>query len=190
MRSCSQSICIILREQSLLGSSYSPSARCRAQASCTNDNTIFWRISIKRFSLTRGGVVRHKRRWSVIYEGDVGSAWEWCQIKLHTSCDVPAMLNQLKTTVVDGARSIFTVWFLVPFSSPLISREWDENGSGCVHYWTLLVGLALLYMMIRGVVSLMHTCDAFAACLWRIRCMLVTEGIQHHCSCCAECLQR
>ena len=35
-------------------------------------------------------MVRHKRRWSVIYEGDVGSAWEWCQIKLHTSCDAPA----------------------------------------------------------------------------------------------------
>ena len=51
-------------------------------------------------------MVRHKRRWSVIYEGDFGSAWEWCQIKLHTSCDVPALLNQLKTTVVDGARSI------------------------------------------------------------------------------------
>ena len=48
---------------------------------------------------------RHKRRWSVIYEGDVGSAWEWCQIKLHTSCDVPTPLNHLKTTVVDGARS-------------------------------------------------------------------------------------
>ena len=45
-----------------------------------------------------------KRRCSVICEGDVGSAWEWCQIKLHTSCDVPATLNQLKTTVVDGAR--------------------------------------------------------------------------------------
>jgi hypothetical protein len=52
-------------------------------------------------------VERHKRRWSVIYEGDVGNGWEWCQIKLHTSCDVPATLNQLKTTVVDGARSIF-----------------------------------------------------------------------------------
>ena len=50
---------------------------------------------------------RHKRYWSVTYEGDVGSAWEWRQIKLHTSCDVPALLNQLKTTVVDGARSIF-----------------------------------------------------------------------------------
>ena len=49
----------------------------------------------------------HKRRWSVIYEGDVGSAGEWRQIKLHTSCDVSATLNQLKTTVVDGARSIF-----------------------------------------------------------------------------------
>ena len=50
---------------------------------------------------------RHKRRWSVIYEADVGSAREWCQIKLHTSCGVPAPLNQLKTTVVDDARSIF-----------------------------------------------------------------------------------
>ena len=51
--------------------------------------------------------MRQKRRWSVIYEGDVGSAWDGYQIKLHTSCDVPAPLNQLKTTVVDGARSIF-----------------------------------------------------------------------------------
>ena len=49
----------------------------------------------------------HKRRWSVTYEGDVGSAGEWFQIKLHTSCDVPAPLNHLKTTVVDDARSIF-----------------------------------------------------------------------------------
>ena len=53
------------------------------------------------------GVVHHKRRWSDIYEGDVGSAWERRQIKLHTSCDVPATLNKLKTTFVDGARSIF-----------------------------------------------------------------------------------
>ena len=52
-------------------------------------------------------MVRHKRRWSVICEGDVGSAGKWCQIKLHTSCDVPAPLNHLKTTVVDDARSIF-----------------------------------------------------------------------------------
>ena len=50
---------------------------------------------------------RHKRRCCVICEGDVGSAWEWCQINLHAFCDVPATLNQLKTTVVDGARSIF-----------------------------------------------------------------------------------
>ena len=48
---------------------------------------------------------RHKRRWSVIYEGDVGSAWEWGQIKLHTSCDALAPLNQLKTTVVNGAQT-------------------------------------------------------------------------------------
>jgi hypothetical protein len=51
--------------------------------------------------------VRQKRRWSVTYEGDLGSGWEWCQIKLHTSCDVPARRNQRNTTVVDDARSIF-----------------------------------------------------------------------------------
>ena len=51
--------------------------------------------------------MRHKRRWSVIYEGDVGSAWEWYQINLHTPCDVPAVRNQLRTTVVDVAQSIF-----------------------------------------------------------------------------------
>ena len=49
---------------------------------------------------------RHKRRWSVIYEGDIGSAWEWCQIKLHTSCDASVPLNQLETTDFDGAQSI------------------------------------------------------------------------------------
>ena len=49
----------------------------------------------------------HKRCWSVIYEEYIGSAWEWCQIKLHTLCDVPAVPNQLRTTVVDGAQSIF-----------------------------------------------------------------------------------
>ena len=51
--------------------------------------------------------MRYKGHLSVIYEGDVSSAREWCQIKLHTSCDVPAPLNHLNTTVVDGARSIF-----------------------------------------------------------------------------------
>ena len=40
----------------------------------------------------------YKSCCSVIYKGDVGSAGEWCQIKLHTSCDVPAPLNQLKNT--------------------------------------------------------------------------------------------
>ena len=40
-------------------------------------------------------------------EKDVAGASQSHQIKLHTSCDVPAPLNQLKTTVVDSARSIF-----------------------------------------------------------------------------------
>jgi hypothetical protein len=62
-------------------------------------------------------VEHHKRRWSVIYEGDVSSAWEWCQIKLHTSCDVPAPLNHLGTTVVDDFRS------LLPQSSSLKNKN-------------------------------------------------------------------
>ena len=57
--------------------------------------------------LRGGGVEHHKRRWGVIYEGDIGSAWEWCQINLHASCDVPATLHHLNTTVVGDARSIF-----------------------------------------------------------------------------------
>ena len=48
---------------------------------------------------------RHKRYWSVTYEADVGSAWEWCQIRLHTSYDALAPLNHLKTTVVNGAQT-------------------------------------------------------------------------------------
>ena len=78
---------------------------------------------------------RHKRRWSVIYEGDVGNGWEWCQIKLHTTCDVPATLNQLKTTVVDGARSIFAPTVVSSrdqkhFTKMLLGYEGDV-GSAC-----------------------------------------------------------
>ena len=40
-------------------------------------------------------------------EKDVAGTSQSHQNKLHTSCDVPAPLNQLKTTVVDDARSIF-----------------------------------------------------------------------------------
>ena len=43
-------------------------------------------------------MVHYKRRWSVIYEEDVSSACEWCQINLHTSRDVSAPLNQLPPT--------------------------------------------------------------------------------------------
>ena len=39
-------------------------------------------------------------------EGVAGAAQRH-QIKLHTCCDVPATLNHLKTTVVDGVQSIF-----------------------------------------------------------------------------------
>ena len=40
-------------------------------------------------------------------EKDVAGASQSHRNKLHTSCDAPAPLNHLKTTVVDGARSIF-----------------------------------------------------------------------------------
>ena len=40
-------------------------------------------------------------------EKDVAGASQSHQNKLYTSCDIPAPLNHLKTTVVDGARSIF-----------------------------------------------------------------------------------
>ena len=49
--------------------------------------------------LRGGGGERHRGHRSVIYEGDVGSAVEWRQIKLHTLCDEPAVFNQLETTI-------------------------------------------------------------------------------------------
>ena len=48
-------------------------------------------------------LVYSRRKW----REDVASASQRQQIKLHTSCYVPATLNHLKTTVVDDARSIF-----------------------------------------------------------------------------------
>ena len=40
-------------------------------------------------------------------EEDAAGASQSHQNELHTSCDVPAPLNHLKTTVIDNARSIF-----------------------------------------------------------------------------------
>ena len=45
---------------------------------------------------------RHRGHRSVIYKGNVRSAVEWRQIKLKTSCDVPAPLNQLETAIACG----------------------------------------------------------------------------------------
>ena len=56
--------------------------------------------------LRGGGGERHRGHRSVIYAGDVGGAVEWREIKLKTSCDVPAPLNQLGTTVFDILQSI------------------------------------------------------------------------------------
>ena len=58
-------------------------------------------------NLRGGGGERHRGHRSVIYEGDASGAWEWRQIKLKTTCDVPAALNQRRTIVVGGSRSMF-----------------------------------------------------------------------------------
>ena len=63
-----------------------------------------------------------------MYEGDVGSAGEWCQINLHTSCDVPAPLNHLETTVVDDAGSIFAPTVV---SSP-DQKHFPKNAPGTI----------------------------------------------------------
>ena len=104
-----------------------------------------------------------KRRWSVIYEGHVGSAWEWRQIKLHTSCDVPAPLNHLGTTVVDDARSIFAPTFVscpdqktFPKNAPgtIVKGRWEVSMD---MEWSTLVELdhpwyqgVTLYTISRG----------------------------------------
>ena len=49
----------------------------------------------------------HRGHRSVIYERDVGDAVEWRQIKLKTSCGVPAPLNQRRTTTFDQRAPTF-----------------------------------------------------------------------------------
>ena len=72
----------------------------------TNDISIVLREFHLRV-LQGGGGEHHKGHRSVIYAGDSSSAVEWRQIKLRTSCDVPAPLNQRRTIIVDVSRSIF-----------------------------------------------------------------------------------
>ena len=91
-----------------MGSRYTPSAEVQSTTASHNNDiaiVLIWRISFESF--TKGGGERHRGHRSVIYAGDVDSAWEWRQINLYTSCDVPATLNQLGTIVVDGSRSMF-----------------------------------------------------------------------------------
>ena len=96
------------------GSSYTPSAEVQSTtASHNNDISIvaIWRISFESF--TKGGGERHRGHRSVIYTRDVGGAVEWRQINLKTSCDVPATLNQRRTTIFDQrAPELFRVNFL------------------------------------------------------------------------------
>ena len=67
--------------------------------------------------LRGGGGERHRGHRSVIYAGDVGGAVEWREIKLKTSCDVPAPLNQRRTTILDQRAPTF-VPTLVSFPDP------------------------------------------------------------------------
>ena len=49
-------------------------------------------------------------------EKDVAGASQSHQNKLHTSCDVPAPLGQLETTVVDGAQSFSALAVVVIYN--------------------------------------------------------------------------
>ena len=82
--------------------------RCRAQQRVTTTITQLSRSNeFHSRDLRGGGVERHRGHRSVIYEGHVGSAWEWREIKLYTSCDVPAALNQRRTTTFDQRAPTF-----------------------------------------------------------------------------------
>jgi hypothetical protein len=70
----------------------------------------------------RGGKLRRKG------EEEVADASKRHQIKLHTSCDVPAPLNHLRTTGVDGARSIFAPTVV---SSP-DQKHFPKNAPGTI----------------------------------------------------------
>jgi hypothetical protein len=81
----------------------------------------------------RIGVEHHKKGIGVLYAKETSvvlgtGAGEWCQINLHTSCDVLAPLNHLETTVVDGARSIFTPTVV---SSP-DQKHFHKNAPGTI----------------------------------------------------------
>ena len=68
--------------------------RCRAQQRVVPTISQLSRSGEFHLRDLRGGRVEHHRgHRSVIYAGDVGGAVGWRQIKLKTSCDVPAPLN-------------------------------------------------------------------------------------------------
>ena len=123
------------------GSRYTPSAEVQSTtASHNNDISIIWRISFESF--TKGGGERHRSHRSVIYEEDIGSAWEWCQIKLHTSCDVPAALNQRRTTTFDQHADNsylpnFVSWLSFPHWSRVLIKNLFQKCSRDDHKMTL-----------------------------------------------------
>ena len=71
---------------------------------------------------------RHRDHRRVIYAGDVGSAVEWREIKLKTSCDVPAPPNQRRTTTFDQRAPTF-VPTLVSFPD---QKPFPKNAPGTI----------------------------------------------------------
>ena len=70
-----------------------------------------------------GGGERHRDHRSVIHTGDVGGAMEWREIKLKTSCDVPAPLNQRRTTTFDQRAPTF-----VPTLASFLYQHFKNTG--------------------------------------------------------------
>jgi hypothetical protein len=83
--------------------------------------TLNWRIFDRK---TRTTIFRVQGE----REKGVAGASQRHQINLHTSCDVPAPLNQRKTTVVDGARSIFAPTVV----SCLDQKHFSKNAPGTI----------------------------------------------------------
>ena len=90
--------------------------RCRAQQRVVPTISQLSRSGEFHLRVLRGGAVeRHRGHRSVIYARDVSGAVKWRHINLHTSCDVPATLNQRRTTTFDQRAPTF-VPTLVSFS--------------------------------------------------------------------------
>ena len=88
---------------------------------CTIKTRMIYFGVAKRYKAQKWRIFESKTRTTIFRvqgkrEEGVAGASQRHQIKLHTSCDVPAPLNHLKTTVVNGARSIFALTVVVIYN--------------------------------------------------------------------------